>query len=284
VGLDAACSRAAVAAAAAAGLPPLPAKQPRGLVWGKKADYFKDREAFLEPAARLAPLFASHAAPPAVPAENALGHLSPDAFGERLASSAFFVGLGDPLLGPSALEAVAAGAMYIDPYFGHGERRAVRAELARWGSQHPYLSAKVGEPYACGARLDEPIEMSACVRKALEYDLPPLVPPDFTRNAHLLRVRDIFSPWIPEGRDTPAVTQALADLEAQRNAAPLPAATAPLAEPAEAPPPAATVAKPDDAPPAGGVEQEFKIIDGVKVGTGSSTGWRKGGRKPGTSG
>lgn len=289
-GLDAACSEFALNKAKTLRLPPLPEKEVKAFVWGKKQEYFENRVSYLEAAAKLLPLYAAFASPPSIPAANAVGHLSAAAFAEKLAESKIFIGLGDPLLGPSAMEALACGATYIDPYYGHSETSPIkiRSELSRWGSQHPYLSVKVGEPYACGARLDEPIEMSACVRKAIENDLPPLIPPDFTYEGYLKRVHTIFNAWIPMGSESSEVLAAIAAFDASLVApAPL-GATAPMVE-AEAPPPilvaapAPVVVVADKA--AAPLEDGVKIIDGVKVGTGSSTGWKgQGGRKPGTSG
>ena len=289
VGLNAACSDYALSKAKSLRLPPLPEKKDiKGFVWGKKKEYFADRENYLNAAAKYLPLYASFEAPPAVPAANVLGHLSASAFADKLAESKIFIGLGDPLLGPSAMEAIAAGSSYIDPYYGHAA--GIRSDLSRWGSQHPYLSVKVGEPYACGARLDEPIEVAACVRKAIENDLPPLVPLDFTYEGYLTRVHTIFNAFIPEGGESSDVLAALAAYKAALAEPPPLSATAPDTEPEQAAvviaiaPPAPEPAAPENESPDRG-NHEVRVIDGVKVGSGSSTGWKgNGGRKPGTSG
>jgi hypothetical protein len=179
-------------AEALAGRPPLPPRRRQGVVWGKKADYFVGREAWIGAAGALAPLLST--APPGAPALPAsvtvLGTLAPPAWGALLAESSFFMGLGDPLLGPSPLDALAAGVVYIDATFGGS---GVRAELAAWGSQHPYLAAAVGEPYVCSAQLGNETALQACVARALRLDLPPLVPPDFAPAAYHARVREIFA-------------------------------------------------------------------------------------------
>lgn len=50
--------------------------------------------------------------------------------------------LGDPLAGPSAVDAVVAGCTYINPVF------AAPVKVI-YHSQHPYLAQSVGEPYVC---------------------------------------------------------------------------------------------------------------------------------------
>ncbi len=194
--LEAACGPEAAAAAAAARAPPLPNKTAarEGVLWGKKREYFAGRAEWLAAAAALAPMWGAHALPGVVPPERATGPLDAAAWGALLARASFFLGVGDPLAGPSAVDAIGAGAVYIDPFFAHVP--GVRPELARWGSQHPFLSRAVGAPYACGARLDSSVELAACVRRALELDLPPLVPPELTPAAHAARVRAIFARWI----------------------------------------------------------------------------------------
>lgn len=98
------------------------------------------------------------------------GHLSRQQWHALLAESAFLLGLGDPLLGPSALDAVAAGARlllqaavsfysdlslrvalagtaFINP--AYAEARRVGPSTFPFGSQHPFLEERVGEPHAC---------------------------------------------------------------------------------------------------------------------------------------
>jgi Glycosyltransferase family 18 len=177
-------------------LPPLPDKSTRrGVVWGKKPEYALGRERWLAAAAALAPLHTTLPASAGLAPLNLVshGHLDTKEWAELLGSASFFLGLGDPLLGPSALDAVAAGAVFINPVFSAGN---VRAELQAWGSQHPYLSGTLGAPYVCDATLDDLAQLTACVQAALDLDLPPLIPKDFTRRELLPRVASIFKRWL----------------------------------------------------------------------------------------
>jgi hypothetical protein len=186
---------AAGAAAAAAGAPPLPPRIARGVVWGKKPDYFAARGGWLRAAAELAPLHTTASA--AVAGDAPLkhhGHLGRGEWDALLAGSAFFLGLGDPLLGPSALDALGAGAVFVNPTF-EGGAGGVRTELQAWGSQHPFL-ASMGAPYVCNARLDDGDALRACVEGALALDLPPLVPAEFSVEAYAQRVDAIFGAWL----------------------------------------------------------------------------------------
>ena len=94
---------------------------------------------------------------------------------------------GDPLIGPSALEAVAAGAVFINPVF-----RELRLNF--FGSQHPFLSSAVGGQYVCNVDLDDTAAVLACVRAALAVDLPPRIPDEMSPQAYLARLERIIEP------------------------------------------------------------------------------------------
>ena len=162
------------------------------MLWGKKAEYAAGKEGWLRAAAELAPLHSTLPPLAALPQLSSHGHLGSAQWEELLAGSSFFLGLGDPLLGPSAADALGGGSVFINPSFaGSG----VRAELAVWGSQHPYLAEQLGEPYVCSAALGDEAQLAACIRKALAADLPPLLPPQLTVQSHEARVASIFQRW-----------------------------------------------------------------------------------------
>jgi hypothetical protein len=59
-------------------------------------------------------------------------------------------------------------------------------------SQHPYAAEKIGEPYVCSYKRNDPSSLGACIDKALQTELKPMVPTDFTKEAYLQRVAGIF--------------------------------------------------------------------------------------------
>lgn len=117
------------------------------------------------------------------------GHLSPADWNELLWSSKFLVGTGDPLLGPSAVDAVAAGCMFINPQYDRPKRKV-------YHSQHPFLEGK-GHPYACSYKENDATQLADCVTKALRTTFEPWVPPEFRRAAYLRRVATIFKRHLP---------------------------------------------------------------------------------------
>ena len=171
-----------------------------GVVWGKRAAYLEGREVMLGALAAEVQLDfvvaagEDGAARAAAPTSRFHGALRRDEWLSLLASSRFLLGLGNPLLGPSAMDALAAGAMYIDPAYDGARTRPLVAMSRPFASQHPYLRRRVGAPHVCEVadvtRLDAVL---SCVRRALETRLEPFVDPDFTRPALLRRVAAIVA-------------------------------------------------------------------------------------------
>lgn len=103
-----------------------------------------------------------------------------------LASSKFLLGLGDPLLGPSAIDCIVAGCVYINPIYATPVRNGFQ-------SQHPYADKNIGAPYVCSYKIDDIDSLKVCVDKALSVDLPPYIPPALSRDAYFDRVKQIFN-------------------------------------------------------------------------------------------
>ncbi|CAM9469783.1 unnamed protein product, partial [Pylaiella littoralis] len=167
-------------------------RRQQGVIWGKAAESF-EKSAGRQLISRLANLVELHST---VAPEDARithdnivyhGHLSQEEWYRLLRESKFMIGLGLPLSGPSAVDALAAGCIYINPVFSWPTKNI-------FSSQHPYVAQSVGEPYVCSYEEKDIDAAIGCALKALEYDLPPLVPQELTKEAHATRVRTIFEP------------------------------------------------------------------------------------------
>lgn len=100
---------------------------------------------------------------------------------------------GDPLLGPSAMDAISAGAVYINPiYKNKAKKIGGRDKLQNFNSQHPYAENFIGEPSVCNYNEDSAVEALSCVQYALSKEIEPFIPKDFTQEAHVARVKTIF--------------------------------------------------------------------------------------------
>jgi hypothetical protein len=133
----------------------------RGLIWGKEPRYV--RGAAAAAIARLASVCELHATI-ADADQGSTDHLPTSvvnhgvldqaAWRSLLRESSFVVGLGDPIAGPTALEALAEGCAYLNPCFSPPRLVNGVAELAI-ASQHPY-AARIGAPFVFDVSLSDP--------------------------------------------------------------------------------------------------------------------------------
>lgn len=93
-------------------------------------------------------------------------------------------------MGPSAVDAVVAGCVYINPTYKRPTKDV-------YWSQHPFLADRVGAPHVCNADLDDANAVKACVRAAVAREVPPLIPKELTETAYTARIEQIFGPFLP---------------------------------------------------------------------------------------
>lgn len=170
---------------------PMVTKKQQGVIWGKDIKHYTPDK--VEQLKRLADsgitlISTSTALTIQHPNVKWIGHLSPSAWQQLLAESKFLIGLGDPLLGPSAIDAITFGCVYVNPHFDKPKKDA-------YFSQHPYAEQSIGEPFVCSYRSHSFEELQKCATKALGMDLPRKIPTDFTKQRYLERVLLIF-PWL----------------------------------------------------------------------------------------
>lgn len=169
-----------------------PVRKNQGVIWGKDPKHYEgaQRVRMLKAvAAAVAPKgLISTATRPAFVEPNIqwVGHRSREQWSALLSESKFVLGLGDPLLGPSAIDAISAGCVYINILYDKPVRDG------HFPSQHPYAMENIGAPRVCSARIADVPGILACVKSALAFDLEPIILPDFTEEAYLQRVRTIF--------------------------------------------------------------------------------------------
>jgi len=166
-----------------------PVRKNQGVIWGKDVKHYEGAQKvrMLRAVAAVAPLVST--AMRAVFTEPNIvwaGHQTREQWSKLLSESKFVIGLGDPLLGPSAIDAVSHGCVYINPLYDAPVRGG------HFASQHPYAMEKIGPPRVCSARIADVTGMLRCVEGALAQDLEPVVLEDFTEEAYLQRVRSIF--------------------------------------------------------------------------------------------
>ena len=173
-------------------------KKNQVVVWGKDPKHFEGKEAVIRAVADVAEVHLTLKGPLPQLTHNIVyrGHLPKADWTALLEESKAVLGLGDPLLGPTALDAIAHGCVYVDPTYPK--------PLKTYHSQHPYLRHAIGEPYVCVAAINDPKSYVACVKNALQKDLPPFLPTAFSTQAYRARLRHIFEPLLLGKRKTPS--------------------------------------------------------------------------------
>jgi hypothetical protein len=161
-------------------------KKQQGVIWGKDPRHYTNREQLLATLSRQVQLH-STATRQVIQGSDIVwhGHQTVESWMTLLAQSKFLLGLGDPLLGPSAIDAISMGCVYINPIYSQPVREI-------HFSQHTYASKHIGLPYVCDANLDKFEEVKKCIDYALQTDLKPFVPQDFQRDIYVERVKKIF--------------------------------------------------------------------------------------------
>lgn len=165
-------------------------KKNQGIIWGKDIKHYSgdDRSKMLNAIADIVPLI-STTRNKITNHDNIIwvGHQTKEQWNKLLYESKFMIGLGDPLLGPSAVDAISHGCVYINPQYDQPIRGG------NFYSQHPYAEEKIGYPYVCAMKIKDINSVLKCVKNALAQELSPPILTDFTEEAYLNRVKNIFS-------------------------------------------------------------------------------------------
>jgi hypothetical protein len=161
-------------------------KKTQGILWGKDHKHFHGKELLIRRVANYIPLVSTASA--LLPHNNItwLGHQDASNWMKLLSESKFLLGLGNPLLGPSAVDAVAVGCMFLNPIY-------VKPMLeAQYRSQHPYIADLFPEA-VCSYPENDFFALMRCVDKALHSDLQPQIPFELTKADYFNRVKGIFN-------------------------------------------------------------------------------------------
>lgn len=114
-------------------------------------------------------------------------------FLQLMTSSRFLLGVGMPVDGPTALEAIAHGCVFINPIFSPPRQQHGKPTRFNYTSQHPFIEANFGPPHVYTIDILDPVVVEATVRAILASPPPPpLVHPAHTPQVYLENLRRIF--------------------------------------------------------------------------------------------
>lgn len=112
-----------------------------------------------------------------------------------LRKSKIFLGLGFPYEGPAPLEAIANGAVFINPKFDKPHNRLTvpffkgKPTDRELTSQHPYAEQFIGEPYVYTININDSEEVRTTIQKILDSDhFQGYLPYEFTEEGFMQRV------------------------------------------------------------------------------------------------
>lgn len=158
------------------------------VIWGKDPRHLEDKVSLLKQIANQVNLFTT-ATEQLFKHKNVywVGHQSPENWMKLLGESKFLLGLGNPISGPSAIDAISMGCMFINPVYN----QPVVVNDIPVSSQHPFAE-KIGLPYVCNYKENSVVDLQRCIKIALESNLQPYIPKEFTLSDYLQRVKSIF--------------------------------------------------------------------------------------------
>lgn len=161
------------------------------VIWGKDPKYYTPSVLTLLRKLNELENVVLHSTLPA-PANKALpdgvvthGHLKPEEWKALLVGATHMLGLGDPLLGPSGLDAIEAGCILVNPIY--------KAPKRGWMSQHGFIEEFV-DSRSCQVDLLDFEQVSECILKRRSPG--PIVPKEFGKREYFARVNEIFDPLL----------------------------------------------------------------------------------------
>uniref|UniRef100_A0A0N5APP3 alpha-1,6-mannosyl-glycoprotein 6-beta-N-acetylglucosaminyltransferase n=1 Tax=Syphacia muris TaxID=451379 RepID=A0A0N5APP3_9BILA len=166
------------------------------LVYGKEFYMWKNADSVLKVVSQLSHLHATVADVKNFgnyAVENH-GLLSGTEFHSLLQRVKIFLGLGFPLEGPAPLEAIASGAIFINPKFVPPKSRRTyqffrdKPTLRELTSQNPYAEKFIGKPCVITVDINDPDAITSAVKEALNTKLNCSLPFEFTPAGMLQRV------------------------------------------------------------------------------------------------
>jgi alpha-1,3(6)-mannosylglycoprotein beta-1,6-N-acetyl-glucosaminyltransferase len=163
-------------------------KRAQGVIWGKDPKHFKGREETLRHIAESVQLISTCQQRQTFSGANRItwrGHQTASSWQALLQESRFLLGLGDPLLGPSAIDAMAAGCMYINPIYEEPVRGIHQ-------TQHDFAEREIGFPHVCSVKLSNITGLMKCIDYAMNNVIRSVVPTKMTKDAYMKRVKQIF--------------------------------------------------------------------------------------------
>lgn len=166
-----------------------------GLLWAKDPKYLqRDHYAMLKMLSRIVPMHSFLTTLPADYHNILINHntVGRSDFIGYIQRAYFIIGIGSPVDGPTALEAIAHGCAYINPAKYPPVILPNKPNKRLYTSQHPYIEENFGEPYAYTINITDLNSVSKTVRAILDADPKPFIHPMNSAKGYVDNLNTIF--------------------------------------------------------------------------------------------
>ncbi|XP_037542259.1 alpha-1,6-mannosylglycoprotein 6-beta-N-acetylglucosaminyltransferase A [Nematolebias whitei] len=169
-------------------------RQNQALVYGKRAAFWKDKEAYLNVIHKYLDVHGTVDDSALIPSYvTNHGIVKGTEVQTLLRQSKVFVGLSFPYEGPAPLEALANGCIFLNPRLKppqsslNSEFFKGKPNIREVTSQHPYAEA-IGEPYVWMVDMYNQTDVQRTITAILNHSIEPYLPYEFTCEGMLQRV------------------------------------------------------------------------------------------------
>ncbi|XP_070770375.1 alpha-1,6-mannosylglycoprotein 6-beta-N-acetylglucosaminyltransferase A-like isoform X2 [Enoplosus armatus] len=169
-------------------------RQNQALVYGKRAEFWKGKEAYLDVIHKYLDIHGTVDNGRLIPSYvKNHGIVKGTEVQTLLRESKVFVGLSFPYEGPAALEALANGCAFLNPRL-HPPQSSLNSQFFKGKpntrevtSQHPYAEA-IGEPYVWMVDMHNSTDVERALTSILNQSIEPYLPYEFSCEGMLQRV------------------------------------------------------------------------------------------------
>ncbi|XP_065064114.1 alpha-1,6-mannosylglycoprotein 6-beta-N-acetylglucosaminyltransferase A-like [Rhopilema esculentum] len=171
-------------------------KKDQAVIYGKITSYLQDKLWYIDIIKEFFEVHATMAGNANIPSHvKNHGVLSYTDLMKLLKESKVFVGLGFPYEGPAPLEAIASGAVFLNPKFTVPKNKinepffGGKPNARKITSQNQYMEDFVNEPHSHTLNISNKNELRSVLKKIKEYkSFTPYLPMEFTNKGMLERL------------------------------------------------------------------------------------------------
>lgn len=170
----------------------------QAVIWSKEVSYFYEKLYILREVSTVIPLVGTFG----IVGENEelkfihqKSHLNRTEFLQLLSSSRILLGVGNPLDGPTALEAISHGCIYINPIFNPPIQASSKPTRFNYTSQHPFIEKYITSPYVYNIDIKDTEALKRIIKQILQSneEIEPFIHPFHKPEAYIENLRTIFN-------------------------------------------------------------------------------------------